>query len=148
MNKKLLTFLLALTFIGATAADAAPRHDKHGHHDRHRSHHGHHYKPKKHHSKKHHYSKKHHGHSYNHHGKHKRHHRHEAGYFLGGLFIGSMLANNQHHDTYYIRRQHRYSGPVYYRNEYGSCFRVEQRPHRDLLIEVPRDKCAVRRDYW
>lgn len=131
MNKTLLTFLFALMFIWTAAANATPRHDKHGHHDRHRSHHGHHYKPKK----------QHYGHG--HYAKHKRHHRHEAGYFLGGLFIGTLLANNHHHDTHYIRRQHRYSGPVYYRNEYGSCFRVEQRRHRDVLIEVPHYKCAV-----
>ena len=84
---------------------------------------------------------------------HKRHDNHnsQAGAFLGGLVLGA-IASDHHSDRRhhrYHRKEYRtyYDEPIYERNRYGECFRVEYRSHgRKVYIEVPRYKCEAR--YW
>ena len=120
--KKLMSVWACLMLVAAaTLANATPDHRKHG--NKHR--HGHH----------HHLSKQ------NHHRVHRHHHHnnhYQAGFFLGGLFIGALLNDN---NRVYVQHRRNYAGPVYYRDQFGDCFEVRQRGHREIYIEAPQRFC-------
>ncbi len=91
------------------------------------------------------------------HREHRRHyysrHRHSgrrsydnAGYFIGGLLVGSLVHHGHndaiqyypHHKKY--RHYARYR-VTFWRNHYGDCFRVEHRKRGKRYTQVPRFNC-------
>ncbi len=72
---------------------------------------------------------------------HNRHHDFWGGVVIGGLAASVIDGGNYcpDHDRYH--GSHHRSRDNYWSNRRGECFRIEQRRHRDVYIEVPRYKC-------
>lgn len=70
------------------------------------------------------------------------------GYLVGGLIIGGVLAD-RHHDQSHSNSRYdsQHSGntrglqPVYWQDKYGDCFRLEQRNHGDVYVQVDDGDC-------
>lgn len=103
---------------------------RHGQHRRQNSHNRHHSSSR--------HDRRHNSHGYV---QHHRQNHSNRGHILGDLLFGGLalhaFSDYEHHSDH---SRQRYEG-FYWSNRHGECFKVEQRHHREVYIEVPRHRC-------